>query len=184
MNEKIINAQDIFIEYGSMIGEVFGLSEGMAQIVGFLYLSPQAVSLQEICKRLDLTKGTVSLYLRNLESRNIVKRAWVKKKSREKFYEINPNLWNDIYNDIVTMVKKKIELTDEAVNRSLEELKNIDENADQEDRNNSELLLKRLKIIAKINAFKKSFFDKGLLDINKLLAEIDDQPELKKINIE
>ncbi len=79
MNENFQKAQDICIEHAAQISDLFGLSDGMARILALLYLSPEPVSIPVICEKLSLTKGTVSLYLRLLEERKIIARAWSKK---------------------------------------------------------------------------------------------------------
>ena len=71
MNKHFQAAQDLCIEHASQLSSLFGLSDGMARILGMLYMSPEPVSIPAICEKLSLTKGTVSLYLRMLEERKV-----------------------------------------------------------------------------------------------------------------
>ena len=178
MHENFIEAQEIFIEYGARIGEVMGLSEGMAKIVAFMYINPQPASIGEICRRLDLTKGTVSVYLRMLEERKIIVRSWVKKKGRQKFYEINPRLWSDLIKDLKTRTRKRMELMENAIDNSVEIIQRDQEEYEGEDRLISKLLVERLEKIREINRLTTKVFEIFHPD------ESDFTETMRKIDIE
>lgn len=151
MNENFLRAQDICIEHAARISDLFGLSDGMARILAMLYMSPEPVSIPAICERLSLTKGTVSLYLRLLEERQIIARAWSKRQGKQKFYEMNPRLWVDFLEDMRNRARRRLEMTEEAVERSLEAIERGGNEYEGEDRVASRLLMERLERIREMN---------------------------------
>ena len=118
MKKPIEQAQDRFIDLGSRLCELFAISEGTGRILGYLYLSPEPVSLNSICAKLNLSKGTVSVYLRLLEDRMLIKHAWVQGGGREKYYEINPRLWEDLKETMIRKVRLRVELLEKTLSET------------------------------------------------------------------
>lgn len=163
MNKHFVTAQDVFIEHATQVSRLLGLSDGMARILALLYMSPEPASIPSICERLALTKGTVSLYLRMLEERRIIVRAWSRKQGKQKFYEINPGLWGDILDDIRTKAQRRIEITERAVARSLESIRKGEREYRGEDRIVSKLFFERLERIREINQLSRALLDRFLV---------------------
>ncbi|MFP4496640.1 MAG: GbsR/MarR family transcriptional regulator [Vulcanimicrobiota bacterium] len=178
MKDSFENVQQVFIEYGSQISEILGLSEAMARMVAFLYMSPSPVSIPAICKRLELTKGTVSLYLRLLEERRIIVQSWKIKKGRQKFYEINPDLWEDLARDFKKRAEKRFELTEEALEKGREILQNS--HFVEEDMETRKTLLQRIEKIGKINEFSRTIMNNM---VTQKLQNLD-EGEIKHIPVE
>ncbi len=158
MHENFEKAQQVFVSYGARISEVLGLSEGMAEIAALMYISPEPLSIPDICEKLNLTKGTVSVYLRLLEERKIIVRSWTKKKGRQKFFEINPSLWQDVVEDMRRRMKHRTELTDNAVDETLEIIMEDRKNYDEKDFLIAGILTERLRKIKHINRLTSNFF--------------------------
>lgn len=164
MNENFLNAQQICIEHASQISSLFGLSDGMARILALLYMSPEPISIPGICEKLSLTKGTVSLYLRLLEERKIITRAWSKRQGKQKFYEINPRLWTDFVEDMRARARKRLEITEEAIERSLQVIHKGEREYAKEERLVSRLLTERLEKIREMNSLSRAMLDHFLVD--------------------
>ncbi len=178
MNENFLKAQDICIEHAAQISDLLGLSDGMARILALLYMSPEAVSIPAICEKLALTKGTVSLYLRMLEERKIIIRAWSKRQGRQKFYEINPRLWTDFLEDFRRRARRRLEITEDAVERCQQAIQKGEREYGGEDRLVHKLLTERLERIREMNNISRTMLDHFLA--NKTGSQ-DDVPRLKKI---
>jgi DNA-binding transcriptional regulator GbsR (MarR family) len=163
MNKHFLLAQDICIEHASQISSLFGLSDGMARIVALLYMSPDPVSIPTICEKLSLTKGTVSLYLRMLAERKIIVRAWSKRQGKQKFHEINPALWSDFMEDLRNKASKKFEITEEAIDKSLQALRKGEKEYKGEDRIVSKLLSERLDRVRELNTLSRAMMDRSLI---------------------
>ena len=160
MNKVFETAQDIFMEHAAQISTLFGLSDGMARMVAFLYMSTDPVSIPVICERLSLTKGTVSVYLRMLEDKKIITRAWSKRQGKQKFYEMNPRLWNDFLEDMKARAQKKIEITEDAIERSRQVLQKGEKSFKGEDRLAAKLLMERIERIREMNRVSRTLLDR------------------------
>ncbi len=96
-----------FIKITGELGANLGLNRSMGQIYGLLYLSDEPVSLEVIAKSLKMSKGSVSLNIRELEKWEAVKKSWLQG-SRKDFYEANIDFLNIIYKRLRTRYKKII----------------------------------------------------------------------------
>lgn len=96
-----------FIKITGELGANLGLNRSMGQIYGLLYLSDEPVSLEAIAKGLKMSKGSVSLNIRELEKWEAVKKSWLQG-SRKDFYEANIDFLNIIYKRLRTRYKKII----------------------------------------------------------------------------
>lgn len=178
MNHPFEKAQDIFIEHAARISNIFGLSDGMARIAAFLYMSTDPVSIPVICERLSLTKGTVSLYLRMLEERKVISRTWSKRQGKQKFYELNPHLWSDVLEDMRTRARKRIAITEEAIEKSLQSIQKGKRSYKGEERLASKLLMERIERIKDMNRISQTLLDR--VQLNRAGTAVDPAP-LQKI---
>jgi DNA-binding transcriptional regulator GbsR (MarR family) len=131
-------------------------------------MSPEPISIPTICEKLSLTKGTVSLYLRMLEERKIIVRAWNKRKGKQKFYEINPGLWNDFLEDLRKKSIKKFEITEEAIEKSLQAIKKGEREYKGPDRIISKLLHERLERVREVNNISRAILDRSFVNPGEL----------------
>jgi DNA-binding transcriptional regulator GbsR (MarR family) len=100
-------AQDRFMEsIGRLCGN-FGLNKFLAQLYAFLYLSDRPISLDEISERLQVSKGNVSINIRELENWGAVRKVWVKG-SRKDYYEANLDIKKVIANKLRSSVQKRM----------------------------------------------------------------------------
>jgi DNA-binding transcriptional regulator GbsR (MarR family) len=180
MNENFQKAQDICIEHAARISDLFGLSDGMARILALLYLSPEPVSIPVICEKLSLTKGTVSLYLRLLEERKIIARAWSRRKGKQKFYEMSPRLWVDFLEDMRKRARRRLEMTEEAIDKSLEAIRQGEKEYEGEDRVASRLLMERLERVREMNNISRIMLNNFL---GGKTGPQDEGPRLSKIEL-
>lgn len=180
MNENFLAAQDICIEHAAQVSGLLGLSDGMARILALLYMSPEPISIPVICEKLSLTKGTVSLYLRLLQERKIIARAWSKRQGRQKFYEMNPRLWADFLEDVRTKARRRFEITQDAIERSLQTIRKGEREYCGEDRLASRLLIERLERIREMNNISRSVLD---LFLAGRTGSQDDVSGLNKIEL-
>lgn len=74
-----------FIESGANLCKSLGIPRSLGQIYGLLYLSPQPLSLQEICEELGISKGSASQGIRQLLAWGAVRSVWIPGSRREHF---------------------------------------------------------------------------------------------------
>lgn len=153
MNDKLEMAQDRFMDsIGRLCGN-FGLNKFVAQLYALLYLSDKPLSLDEITERLKVSKGNVSLNIRELEKWGAVRKVWVRG-SRKDYYEANLDVKSVIANKVKTSVQKRISEVSSMIedfNRMVQSAKN--EVSSEEEKNIVKVYEERLKKIEELKAF-------------------------------
>lgn len=74
------------------MGSLWGINRTMAQIHALLFISPEPLSANEIMDELQISRGNVSMGLRELIAWGIVNRVHVKGERRE-FYTTEKDVW-------------------------------------------------------------------------------------------
>jgi DNA-binding transcriptional regulator GbsR (MarR family) len=107
MDQNIKELIDPFIESAGNLGASLGISKVVTQLYALLYLSPDPLSMDDMCDFLKISKGNVCTNLKYLEQWEAVKKIWVKG-SRKDYYEAN--------RDIVRIIRNRLK---EGLNRRL-----------------------------------------------------------------
>jgi len=103
-------AQDKFIESIGKMCDSFGLNRFIAQLYAILYISDRPLSLDGMAEKLKVSKGNVSINIRELERWGAVKNIWVKG-SRKDYYEANLDIKSVILKKVKAGIQKRIEET-------------------------------------------------------------------------
>ncbi len=72
--------------------EFWGFKAVMGRLWAVLYLSPEPLSAQELCERLALSTGAVSMALTDLQKWGVVKKTW-RPGERRDYYEPETSIW-------------------------------------------------------------------------------------------
>lgn len=104
MNDKLTKAQDIFLDKINQICKKLGLNNVMAQLYAILYLSNEALSLDDMVERLKISKGSASVNIRALENYGAVIRVWIRG-TRKDYYEADTDIMRVIM-DRVNLIGK------------------------------------------------------------------------------
>ncbi len=107
MNKGIIKAQDMFLDKVNHICKKLGLNNIMAQLYAVLYLSNEVLSLDDMVKRLKISKGSASVNIRALESYGAVKRVWIRG-SRKDYYEADTDIIRVIMDRVKLIAKIRL----------------------------------------------------------------------------
>lgn len=105
-------------EAGGRTTQSFGLSRLFGQIYVLLYLSNRPQSLDELTSQLGVSKASVSITCRQLESWGAVRRVWVKGDRRD-YYEAETDLTRLINGGLLQALNKKLESARVQIERSL-----------------------------------------------------------------
>lgn len=81
-----------FILHWGEMGSLWGINRTMAQAHALLYVSPEPLSANDIMKELQISRGNVSMALRELIAWGIVSRVHLKGERRE-FYTTEKDVW-------------------------------------------------------------------------------------------
>lgn len=114
-----------FVEAGGQTTQSFGLGRLIGQIYAFLYLSPEPVCLDDIARELSISKASVSITIRQLETWQAAKRVWVMG-DRKDYYEAETDFMTVFRSGFLESFRKKfntagvqLEHVDTAIQESL-----------------------------------------------------------------
>lgn len=110
------------IEAGGRTAQSFGLNRLLGQIYVLLYLSRDPLSLDEIAQSLGVSKASVSIACRQLESWAAVHRTWVKGDRRD-FYVPERNFRQIWGQGLLPALEKKLVSAKVQIDRSISLLK-------------------------------------------------------------
>ena len=117
MDEKLLEAQDILLEKVNKICRDFGLNNVMAQLYVILYFSHKSMSLDDMSKRLKISKGSVSVNIRSLERYGAVHRVWIKG-TRKDYYEAETNISKVVMERFKSMAERRMSVIKTVIDTS------------------------------------------------------------------
>ena len=124
MTQSLTKIKQDFTEGLSQISRFWGFPKGMGAIFAVLYLSPTALSLDEIVQETGLTKGAISTEIRALARMGLVHRS-TKLGDRKDYYEAE----SDFFAAIRSILKERQNSEfDRAVRSVKDTLTKMDEN--------------------------------------------------------
>ena len=176
MNEKLEKAQDVFLARINPICNKFGLNNIMAQLYAILYLSNNALSLNDMVGRLKISKGSVSVNIRALERYGAVRRVWVKG-SRRDYYEAEMNISKVIMDRTKSMAQSRLSEVDEMISSSLQACNSVN-SSNKEEKEAIRAFKQRLNKLKDLQHKAQSLFD--LLIPGQLNALVNNKKNLNK----
>lgn len=117
MNSKLESVQNKFLESIGHISDAFGLNGFVAKLFGILYLNAKPLSLDELAEALGVSKGNVSINIRELEKWGAVKKIWIRG-SRKDYYEAEPEIKKVLIHKIKSSVEKRISEVSDIIKES------------------------------------------------------------------
>ena len=120
--------EDIRNEWVDIAGEEaerFGFPRIASQLKVLLHLSRDAMSLDEMAQRLEVSKASVSTNMRILERWKLVRRVY-HRGERKNFYQIRGNTWEIVSEIAATIFKDELKEAKALVSRNMEELNSLE----------------------------------------------------------
>jgi len=113
-DDPILKVADVV---GGLI-EAWGFKRNMGRLWCVLYLEPKPLSAAELCERLSLSTGAVSMTLGDLAQWGVVKKTWVPGERRE-YFEPETSIWKCVSSVFrqreLQLIRGAIESFEEAV---------------------------------------------------------------------
>ena len=92
LTQRLAEVEDRFVDLWRTMSSLWGVSPTMAQIHGLLYITGQALSMDDIMARLGISRGNVSMNLTKLVEWGLVRRAH-RRGDRRDYYESLRDVW-------------------------------------------------------------------------------------------
>lgn len=103
--DTLEEVREKFVLHWGEMGSLWGINRTMAQIHALLFISPEPLGANEIMAELQISRGNVSMALRELIAWGIVTRVHLKGERRE-FYTTEKDVWK-MFRLIVRERKKR-----------------------------------------------------------------------------
>ena len=141
-------ARDRLIEAGGRTVQELGMGRIVGQILVYLYLNDGERSLDQIGEHLELSKASVSIAARQLESMGFLRRTW-KKGDRKNYFRTADNIETALQQGLLTVLFQKIRMLGEELNH----VNGLLENEIQKTKNDSDTQflhqrIKRAKLLS------------------------------------
>jgi DNA-binding transcriptional regulator GbsR (MarR family) len=102
---RLRDVEDEFVRLWHGMSSLWGISPTMAEIHGLLYLTGQAMSMDDIMDRLGISRGNVSMNLSKLLEWGLVRRSH-KRGDRRDYYESLSDVW-EIFTLVAAQRKRR-----------------------------------------------------------------------------
>lgn len=129
--EKLTEARNNIYDAFGRCFALYGMPEVIGHIYGVLYFADRPMGLEDIAGELRVSKATVSINARVLEAIKCVRKVW-QKGSRRDYYEAERDFTKIFIEILKNNVKKELEITNAAIDRSKELLTGIAGTPDKE----------------------------------------------------
>lgn len=147
------------VESGGVLSQDIGLGRIVGQLLVYLYLHEEELSLEAIAKDLRISKAAVSIATRQLETMGLIRRTW-KVGDRKSYYKTADNITVAIQQGVTVFLKQRLERLSgdmEQVNKMLAE-------ANGKEAKEVEFLKKRLARIESIRGTMMKLIDNPILN--------------------
>jgi DNA-binding transcriptional regulator GbsR (MarR family) len=121
---QLDEVKDKFVLHWGEMGSLWGINRTMAQVHALLFISADPLSANEIMDELQISRGNVSMALRELMAWGIASRVHIKGERRE-FYTTEKDVWH-LFRIIARERKKReVDPTIEVLRESVAKLNQL-----------------------------------------------------------
>lgn len=173
MDDRLDRSRDSLIQALGRQSSFWGLGKTAGEMYAVLYLSAELVSLEELAQRLKVTKGNISIAIRQLEQLGMVRRSW-QKGDRRVFFEVETDFWKIAHSVLGLRHKPEFDQSFTLVEESMRLAEQADPSAERE------TVLARLKTLQEFYCLLDSVVEavlavnpdqlKAVVEMFKLLA--------------
>jgi len=103
-----------FVEAWGAMGSLWGINRSVARVHALLMANEKPLSLEEIAKRLRISKGNASMSLRELRNFGVVRQVEVPGDRRD-FYVTEPDVWTMFFRIIRERKRREFDPALEAI---------------------------------------------------------------------
>jgi DNA-binding transcriptional regulator GbsR (MarR family) len=102
------NELEHFIESWGAMGVLWGINRSMARVHALILLSGDAIDLDAVAKRLNISRGNASMCLKELRNWGVIRRVH-QSGDRRDFYVIEPDMWKMFFRIAVERKKREFD---------------------------------------------------------------------------
>ncbi len=147
-----------FINNLGRVASFFGFQRLMGQMYAVLFLSPEPLTLDEMAKRLDSSKGNISINIRALERWGLVRQIY-KWADRKNYYEAETDIWKAVSGILQERERKESQQMIESLNQSVEMLERVSKGTGGPQATTAQFYLERMEVLRRLFQFGDSLLD-------------------------
>lgn len=177
MHETITGVNESTVAGLGRLSRFFGFNDVMGRLYGTLLLNPEPLSLDDLADQLQISKGSVSMNMRDLERWGMAKEVWVRG-ARKKYYQAESDLWQVIRSVLNSRERREVQMALQVLGDSVAKLQSARTELTPEERELAEYYLERI-------ADLQGFFQFAQMALETVLgtAEMLDFESVTKIEI-
>ncbi len=156
MNLELEKVRDSFIEAIGELSASLGLNRSIGQLYALLYLNNEPLSLDDMVKILKISKGNVSVNIRELERWGAVRRVW-RKGSRRDYYKSEPDVLNIVSNRLKEGLQRRMNNTMSAIDKMFELIDRKEFSAAEE--KTAMIYAKKLNEVRELHSLAENFLE-------------------------
>ncbi len=154
MHETLHAANESTVSGLGRLARFFGFSEVMGRLYGTLLMSPHPLSLDDLMERLQISKGSVSMNMRDLERWGMAKEVWVRGE-RKKYYEGEPEFWQVIRSVLAGRERREVQTALQVLGDSVVKLQSAEASLTAEEKELAAFYLERIDDLQAFFQFAK-----------------------------
>jgi len=158
MNPKLEKTRDNFIEAAGQLSASLGLSRVAGQLYGLLYLNDGSLSLDEMVKILNISKGNVSVNIRELEKWGAARKVWVKG-SRKDYYEAELDVLKIVVSRLKDGLQRRVNDAVDLIDKTTGDINNGENGFTPKEKKTVKVYTERLNNIKELHNLVNSFLD-------------------------
>ena len=144
MNSKLEKTVDGFVESVGQLGSNLGLNRVAAQLYALLFMSNESLSLDDMVKHLKVSKGNISVNVRELEKWGAARKVWVKGDRRD-FYKAELDMFKIITERLRIGLTRRMEEALQAIKGAEEAIREGGGNFNGKDKKIAKVYRERLE---------------------------------------
>jgi DNA-binding transcriptional regulator GbsR (MarR family) len=143
MHETIVGVNESTVAGLGRLARFFGFNDVMGRLYGTLLLNPEPLSLDDLADQLRISKGSVSMNMRDLERWGMAKEVWMRGE-RKKYYQAESDLWQVIRHVLNSRERREVQMALQVLSESVTKLQTAEQTLSPEDRQLAEYYLERI----------------------------------------
>jgi len=147
-----------FINNLGRVADFFGFNRLMGQLYAVLFLSPEPLTLDDMVKKLESSKGNVSINIRALERWGLVRQIY-KWADRKNYYEAEPDIWKAVSGILQERERKESQQIISSLNQSVEMLEQASKTATGQEAVTAQFYLDRMEQLRRLFKFGDTLLD-------------------------
>ncbi len=143
MHETLIGVNESTVAGLGRLARFFGFNDVMGRLYGTLLLNPDPLSLDDLASQLQISKGSVSMNMRDLERWGMAKEVWMRGE-RKKYYQAESDLWQVIRHVLNSRERREVQMALQVLSDSVTTLQSARTELTPEERELAEYYLERI----------------------------------------